>query len=291
VTVREALSWAKRQLSQSGIENPILDAEVILCHVMEWDRLRLYMELGRELTQDQKSEYERLIGFRLQHMPVAYIVGKKEFYGIELTVGPGVLIPRPETELLVEKTLEAIRTLEKPRLADIGCGSGAISVALSVNNERAVIYASDISEVAEKYTRINIEKHQVGGRVFFVRGDIWQPFEELGIKDLDVVVSNPPYIPSQELADLPEDVKQEPKLALDGGFGGFEFYEKIIKKAPEFLKAGGLIAFEIGWNQVEWVKKLLTAAGFIKIEVIKDYAGFDRVVMAVLKKHPKELEQ
>ena len=147
--VREAVSWAKRQLSREGIENPTLDAEVILCHVMGWDRLRLYMELGRELTQHQKSEYERLIRFRLQHIPVAYIVGKKEFYGIELTVGPGVLIPRPETELLVEKILGAIKTLEKPRLADICCGSGAISIALSVNNEKSMIYASDISEAAE----------------------------------------------------------------------------------------------------------------------------------------------
>jgi len=287
VNVREALTWANRQLSREGVATPYLDAEVILCYVMGLERLRLYLEPYRELTQNQESEYERLIRLRLQGVPVAYIVRKKEFYGIELAVGPGVLIPRPETELLVEKTLEAIKNLERPRLADIGCGSGAISVALSVNNEKAVIYASDISEAAEKYTRINIEKHRVGGRVFFIRGDLWQPFEEKGIKDLDMVVSNPPYIPSRELTELPPEVRKEPRLALDGGADGYEFYERIIRRAPAFLKEGGWLAFEIGWNQAEGVKHLLTSAGFYNIEVTKDYAGFDRVVTAMLRKTSK----
>lgn len=280
--VREAISWAQHQLSQKGIEKSILEAEVILGYVMGWDRLRLYMEPNWELTQKQKTKYEQLIELRMQHIPVAYIIGKKEFYGIEMAVGQGVLIPRPETELLVEKVLDFISPLEKPRIADICCGSGAIAVAVAVNNTKAVVYASDISQDAEKYTTTNIEKHQVGGRVFFIRGDLWQPFEQRGIKNLDLVVSNPPYIPSEKLESLPPDVKREPRLALDGGSAGVEYYDRLIERAPEFLKPRGGIIFEIGWNQADMVKNMLLSAGFFQVEVTKDYAGLDRVISAVL---------
>jgi release factor glutamine methyltransferase len=283
VTVRSALTWAQRKLSGAAIKSPRLDAEVILSQVMECNRLHLLVEPNKKLTSYQRDLYENMISMRLKNVPVAYITGKKEFYGIELAVGPGVLIPRPETEFLVEKTLEAISPLSKPRVADMCCGSGAVAVAVAVNNSKAQIFASDLSEAAEKYTRININKHQVAGQVFFMCGDLWQPFEERGIKNLDILVSNPPYIPRRDLNSLPEDVRKEPKIALDGGPDGFGFYDKILQRASEFLKPGGHIIFEIGWNQAKTLKNMLLTAGFCSIEVMKDYAGFDRVVSALFK--------
>lgn len=278
--VREALSMARKRLAGEGISNPGLDAELLLAHVLSTDRLRLLVNDG-EIPSEHMECFERLLDLRCRHMPVAYITGRREFFGLDICVGPGVLIPRPETEFAVEESLRAIKDLEKPESADLCCGSGAIAVALAVNRSDVTVFASDISDAAEKYTKENARKHHVNDRVFFLKGDLWQPFEEKNAGPFDLVVSNPPYIPEEEMSGLQEDVKNEPEIALNGGKDGLDYYKRIISKAQQFVKPGGHVVLEIGWNQAADVGDLLTANGFDRIRVIKDYAGFDRVVSAV----------
>ena len=220
---------------------------------------------------------------RCQFVPIAYIIGRKEFYGLNFYVKKGVLIPRPETEFVVEEALKAASKISNPLIADLCSGSGAISVAIAVNSPKATVYATEISDIACEVARKNIFAHGVQDRVLLFQGDLWAPIEEREIRGLDIIVSNPPYIPSKDLKNLPNDVKNEPQLALDGGTDGLEFYRRIISRAHEFLKAGGSIILEIGWNQALEVKTLMEKEGFKDIQVVKDYAGFDRVVTGIFK--------
>lgn len=279
--VREALMIGRKRLSDMGIANPALDSELILGYVLGKDRLKLLVDDEMSITKQQLECFNDLLALRCQSTPIAYIIGWKEFYGLNFYIKPGVLIPRPETEFLVEETLNVIYSIENPLIADLCCGSGAISVAVAVNNNRVKVYASDISDVACEVARTNIKLHGVQDRVLLMQGDLWMPFEERNIRGFDVVVSNPPYISKEELSTLPDDVKNEPQIALNGGTGGLEFYRRIVLRAPEFLKIGGRIIFEIGWNQAHDVEIMLKETGFQDIKVIKDYAGFDRVISGV----------
>ncbi|MCR4429785.1 MAG: peptide chain release factor N(5)-glutamine methyltransferase [Tepidanaerobacteraceae bacterium] len=281
MNVREALGMARKRLIKAGAGNPALDAEILLAHALSVDRLRLLVNDGEKLSDEDMKCFARLLDLRCGHMPTAYITGHKEFFGIDISVGPGVLIPRPETEFAVEESLRVTKNLKKPRAVDLCCGSGAIAVAVAVNHPDAIVYASDISEIAGKYTKDNALKHHVENRVFFIKGDLWHPFEEKNIGRFDLIVSNPPYIPEGEIKNLSEDIKKEPEIALNGGIDGLDYYKRIISKAPQFLKSGGHIVLEIGWNQAAAVQNLLKASGFKEIQVIKDYAGYDRVVSAI----------
>lgn len=280
MVVQEALILGIKTLNEIDIPNPALDSQLILSFVLEKDRLALLTDRQAKLSKEQQTQYSKLLALRCKHMPIAYITGQKEFYGLKFYVNPEVLVPRPETEFAVEEVLQFIASLETPRVADICCGSGAIGVSIAVNNKNAKVYASDISEACRQVTIKNAKIHDVDDRIFFIQGDLLVPFEKMGIGNFDVIVSNPPYIPSKEIKLLPEDVKQEPKLALDGGLCGLEMYRRIILLAPKQLRPGGKIVFEIGWNQGEAVKALLKASGFENIRVLKDYAGLDRIVSA-----------
>jgi release factor glutamine methyltransferase len=282
VTVREALMMGRKKLTEAGAENPVLDSELILGHVLAKDRLKLLTHDEENLTQQQIECYDKLLVQRCQSVPVAYIIGRKEFYGLNFYIKPGVLIPRPETEFVVEEALNVIRPIENPVIADLCFGSGAISVAIAVNHSRAKVYASDLSDIAWEVAKTNIKAHRVEDRVLLFRGDLWSPFECGNIGEFDVVVSNPPYIPTGELFTLPKDVKNEPQIALNGGPDGLEFYRRIVSKAPEFLKPCGRIILEIGWNQADNVKTLLKESEFGDIKVIKDYGSFDRVISGVI---------
>ncbi|MDN5312048.1 MAG: release factor glutamine methyltransferase [Thermoanaerobacteraceae bacterium] len=279
--IREVLKMARRKLSESGVENSGLDAELLLAYALSLDRLRLLVNDEAQLSVEETACFEKLLDLRCGHVPVAYITGHKEFFGLDISVGPGVLIPRPETEFAVEESLRVTKNLKKPRAVDLCCGSGAIAVAVAVNHPNAIVFASDISEIAGKYTKDNARKHHVENRVFFIKGDLWRPFEEKNLGQFDLIVSNPPYIPEDEMGNLPEDIKKEPEIALNGGMDGLDYYKRIISKAPQFLKSGGHIILEIGWNQAAVVRDLLKANDFKEIKVIKDYAGYDRVVSAI----------
>lgn len=282
MTIRDALFLGKRHLKKRGIQNPNLDAEVLLSHILCIDRSKLFVLIDERLTQEIEKEYERLLNLRCDFVPVSYITGLREFYGLDFFVEPGVLIPRPETEFVVDKCLEFIENINSPKIADICCGSGAISVAIAVNNRHSEIFASDISDKAEKLTNKNSQYHKVKDRIEFLKGNLFYPFKKYNLNNFDVIVSNPPYIPTEKLTKLPEDVKKEPKIALDGGSDGLDFYHKIINYAPQYLKSYGGIILEIGWDQAIHVKPMLESAGFSNIEIIKDYAGFDRVISAML---------
>jgi release factor glutamine methyltransferase len=280
LVIRDAVLYGQRKLSKAGMDTPRLDSELILCHVLKTDRLGLLIKNTGRLTERQQKNFHKLLNFRCNNTPVAYIIRKKEFYGLDFFVRQGVLIPRSETEFLVEKTLETINTIKAPSVADLCCGSGAVAVAVANFNTHVKVFASDISKAAVSIARKNSIKHKVADRVLFMCGDMWYPFEKSGIKNLDVIVSNPPYIPSGELENLNEDVKKEPTLALDGGDDGLGCYRKIIAKAGDFLNKNGSIILEIGWNQGIHVAALLKEAGFSDIQITKDYGGFDRVLSA-----------
>lgn len=283
MNVREALKMGQKKLREAGVANPVLDSQLILSHVLGTDRLKLLVYDEIKLTKEQQECYGTLLAQRCQFVPIAYIIGRKEFYGLNFYVKKGVLIPRPETEFVVEEALKAASKISNPLIADLCSGSGAISVAIAVNSPKATVYATEISDIACEVARKNIFAHGVQDRVLLFQGDLWAPIEEREIRGLDIIVSNPPYIPSQDLENLPNDVKNEPQLALDGGTDGLEFYRRIISRAHEFLKAGGSIILEIGWNQALDVKTLMEKEGFKDIQVVKDYAGFDRVVTGIFK--------
>jgi release factor glutamine methyltransferase len=278
VTVREALIIGRKTLTEAGVANPVLDSELILGHILAKDRLKLLTDIEGNLTQQQIIYYQNLLALRCRNVPIAYIIGRKEFYGLNFYVKPGVLIPRPETEFVVEETLNVVSSIKNPIIADLCCGSGAITVTVAVYDNRAKVYATEISDIALEVARANIKAHQVEDRVFLFSGDLWTPFETRNIRDFDVVASNPPYIPTGKLSTLPKDVKNEPQIALNGGQDGLQFYRRIVSKAHRFLKPGGRIILEIGWNQADDVSLLLGKTGYRDIKIIKDYAGFDRVV-------------
>ena len=275
-TVAEVLRAATAQLEDSGVDSPRLDAEILLAHVLGWRRLSLYIDAEKVLPLESILRFNELITRRLEGIPVAYLTGAKEFMGLTFAVNKNVLIPRPETELLTEGVGEFLRGLGgEVTFADLGTGSGAIAISILKFVKSARACAVDVSAEALEVAKFNAQKFHVEDRIEFYCGDLFAPLEG---KIFNAVVSNPPYIPSGELETLQAEVKSEPRLALDGGKDGLEFYRRIISDAPRFLMAGGLLAVEIGINQAAAVKALMTATNFGGVEVLKDLAGIERIV-------------
>ena len=278
-TVAEVLLQATTRLEMGGIDSPRLDAEILLAHVLNWRRLSLYVDAEKILPLEKILRFEELITRRLKKIPVAYLTGSKEFFGLNFAVNENVLIPRPDTEILTEGVGEFLRGLGGTvNFADLGTGSGAIAVSILkfVKNSRAC--AVDVSSKALAVARFNAEKFHVDDRAEFFCGDMFAPL--IG-KIFNAVVSNPPYIPTRELETLQAEVQSEPRLALDGGIDGLNFYRRIISDAPKFLMAGGLLAVEVGLNQAAAVKNLIADDGhFERAETWKDLANIDRVVAA-----------
>ncbi|TYP58756.1 peptide chain release factor N(5)-glutamine methyltransferase [Thermosediminibacter litoriperuensis] len=282
MNLTEALSYGRKRLSAVGVDSPSLDAEVILAHVLGVRRIDLFIHPERRLSAEEIRTYRALVEKRCSRVPVAYITGHKEFFTLDFQVKEGVLIPRPETEFLVEEVLLRISGVAGPKVAELCCGSGAVAVSVAFFNKSAVVYASDISETAGEVTLMNAAKYGVEDRVRFLKGDLWEPFEAEGLRGFDVVAANPPYIPSGEIENLPRDVKYEPEVALDGGPDGLEFFRRIIAGVPRFLKPGGSIVLEFGKDQAGQIADLLRREGFGGIKILKDYAGFERVIAASL---------
>lgn len=282
MVIRNVLIEGKRCLKKHGIPNSNLDAEILMGYVLGIDRSKLFVVIDEKLSKENYIKYKKLINLRSSFVPISYITGKKEFYGLDFFVEPGVLIPRPETEFVVDRCLEFIKNIKAPKVADICGGSGAISVAVATFNKNSIVFTSDISDVAGKLTCKNSKYHKVQERVIFLKGNLFEPFEKANLNNFDLIVSNPPYIPTKDLGKLPRDVKKEPRIALDGGTDGLDFYRKIIDGAPKYLRSYGGLILEVGWNQAYCIKCMLKRAGFTNIEVTKDYAGFDRVVSGFL---------
>lgn len=288
--IQDVLREAVKKLETREMMTPLLDAEVLLCHVLGMDRLFLYVHRDRELAEDQIQTYHSMIAKRLQGVPVQYIVNKQEFMGLDFYVEEGVLIPRPDTEILVESVLEWTKEKGDQQdwvIADLGTGSGAITVSLAHYLQKSHVYSVDISPKALSIGRKNAKDHGVAERIEFLHGDLFEPLRRKGLENkLDILVSNPPYIPKAEVNRLQTEVaKYEPKLALDGGEDGFDFYRRIIDEAYVFLKNGGLIALEAGHDQGESIKKMMESKNiYASIRKVKDLSNIERVVVAIIKK-------
>ncbi len=287
VNLEEALKKATAVLECAAVSTPLLDAQVLLCHVLQVDRLYLYAHSDRLLVQGEERRYFELIEKRAEGMPVQYLVQNQEFMGLDFHVEEGILIPRADTEVLVENVIQYFqerKRISSPLIADLGTGSGAIAVSLASWISHAFVYAVDISEKAIEISKGNAQRHGVSERMRFLRGDLFQPLKAKALEGkLDALVSNPPYIPRREIDNLQKEVAvYEPRLALDGGEDGLDFYRRIIEDAPLFLKEGGLLAFEVGYDQAQPVNQMLNEKGcFQDIEIKKDLSGIERVVTAL----------
>jgi release factor glutamine methyltransferase len=279
LTLREVLNQAQTALEARSIEDARLEAEVLLRHVLDLTRTGLYSDFYRTLTEAQLAEFWRLLKRRFAGEPVAYITGHREFYGLDFTVTPDVLIPRPETEVLVEQaiSLAGNRALS---IADIGTGCGAIAISLAVKLLAARIFATDISPAALEVARRNCERHRVADRVTLVLGDLLEPLPG----PVDMIVANLPYVRTAELP-LVNTSGFEPRLALDGGVGGLDQIRRLCAAVPRYLNAGGALLLEIGLGQRDTVAaavatalaRYLPAAG---VAFAADLAGIDRVAIA-----------
>lgn len=288
-TILKTLQWTQQYFGTKGVENPRLDAEVLLCAVLKCERITLYVDFERPLSEAELALYKSYVKRRAEFEPLAYILGEKAFMRNIFKVTPATLVPRPETELLVEAVARAARLLcphGEAKILDIGTGSGAIIVSLLDELPEAKGVGVDISVDALIVAKENAERIGVKPRLGFVQSDVFSkiPLE----KKFDVIVSNPPYIPAADIATLDKDVQKEPHGALDGGVDGLDFYRRIAAEASEHLAEEGLLAFEIGIGQGEAVAELCRQGGFARTIIRNDYNGIDRMVFALKEKANKE---
>lgn len=281
-TIIKILDWTKQYFADRGVENPRLDAEVLLCAVLQCERIKLYMDFERPLTGAELSQYKNYVARRGQHEPLAYILGEKEFMRNSFKVTPATLVPRPETELLVESLIKAARGLKADgdvKILDIGTGSGAIIVSLLDYLPNAKGVGVDISVDALIVAEENSRRIGVRERAGFMQSDLFSRIP--ADKKFDIIVSNPPYIPAADIAGLAKDVQKEPRGALDGGADGLDFYRRIISEAMDHMTDEGILAFEVGINQAQVVAELCRKDGFKATAIRKDYADIERMVFAV----------
>ena len=285
-TIRDLLKVTSDYLKQKDIESPRLSAEVLLAHILALDRVQLYLRFDQPLNEEEVSRYRALVRRRLSREPLQYITGSQEFWSLDFEVGPSVLIPRPESELLVETALSLYREAriphtDHPRLLDLCTGCGALAVALAREIPEAAIWAIDLSEDALAMARLNAAKHGVADRVEFMTGDLLQSARDRNLT-FDVIVSNPPYIRSDALESLPPEIRlYEPRLALDGGEEGMVYIEKILSAVPDFLDPGGWVLVEMDPDQTSRALRRIEETGRYEAwERVKDYSQRYRLVMA-----------
>lgn len=278
-TILEVLKWTTGYFSSRGIQSPRADAEVLLAAALGVDRIDLYVRYDQPLTPAELSHFKSMIKRRIRREPVAYIVGVKEFWSMNLRVSKAVLIPRPETECLVEKALELIPADADWRILEIGAGTGAVSIALASERPRCGVVASDISLDALRVAAKNAQDHGLSHRIRFFCGNGCFPLKESRHR-FDMILSNPPYIRAGEIDRLqPEIARYEPRTALDGGPDGLDCIRQLVESALGFLKPNGHLLLEIGYDQRLPVARISEAAGgYASPAFEKDYSGQDRVV-------------
>lgn len=280
-TIGRILKWTEQYFKDKGIESPRLDAEVLLAHVLEKQRIYLYVHFDEPLQPGELAAYREMIKKRVLRVPVAQILGEKEFMGLTFKVTADTLVPRPDTEILVQAAVDRLRAMagEEPlRFADIGTGSGAICLSVLHYLAGTVADTVDISPAARAVAEENAASLGLADRVTFHTGDLLQP---LSGTSFAAILSNPPYIPEADIAKLAPEVRlKEPHTALSGGQDGLDFYRRLAKEAPAMLVPGGFTAFEVGIHQAGDVADLLKANPLIdRTEILPDYAGIDRVVV------------
>jgi release factor glutamine methyltransferase len=280
-TVGRLLTWTTDFLKGKGAESPRLDAEVLLAHARGCQRIELYTAFEEEPSEAVRTAFRELVGKRAKGAPVAYLVGRREFFSLNFEVTPDVLIPRPETETLVVRAIDLAKTYgPSPRIADVGTGSGIIAVTMAKRVNSSQLTAIDISSAALVVAQRNAERHGVSERIEFIESDLFTkvPAE---VK-FDLVLSNPPYVSSNEMATLPADVRDfEPHLALDGGVNGTEIIERLVPQAAERLQSGGWLLMEVGATNAKLVENIVRANDAFELGgTLKDTAGLPRVVQS-----------
>ncbi|KGN02551.1 SAM-dependent methyltransferase [Clostridium novyi A str. 4570] len=284
MNIGEVLKYAYDILKKENIDTYMLDAQLLLQKVLKKDKLFIILNRNETLSKDEEEEFLKLINLRKDKMPVKYILGECEFMGLNFYVKEGVLIPRADTEILVEEVIKEIKENNYNRICDVCCGSGAIGVSIGKYIENSTVDCYDISDIAIEVTGKNIERFLLNDRVTVEKSDLLTVAIKQN-KKFDVIVSNPPYIKEEVIPTLMEDVKDyEPYIALCGGIDGLDFYRKITVQSLEILESNGLLAFEIGYDQGEAVKELLIENGFTDVRVINDLAGLNRVVIGKINK-------
>lgn len=281
LVVKEILHLTTRYLQDHNISNPRLEAELLLGDVLGLERINLYVQFDRPLTPEEKDAMRDRIRRRVRGEPLPYITGEKEFLSLPFSVDKRVLIPRPETEHLVERALEIFSKREELMLVDVGTGSGVIAISLAVNLPRAKVLAIDKNEDVLKVAEGNARRHEVQDRIEFLAGDLLQPVKERK-GQIDGILSNPPYVDRNIWGELPPEVRAQPRQALVAGQNGLEYYEPLLRQAGELLKKGGYAGVEIGFDQAHEVLAIFRKEGFRELEVIKDYAGHSRIVFGCL---------
>ena len=270
--IQEILNEAIFRLKENKIEEPINKAKRLLAFTLNVTKEYLLINYQEEIPKEKVKTYNENIEKLISGEPIQYIIGKQEFMGIEFIVNKNVLIPQPDTEILVEKSIEIAKTYEKPKILDLCTGSGAIAVSMGEIFPQAIIYASDISKEALQIAKTNDKSNKIK----FIQSDMFENIEE----KFDIIVSNPPYIKTEEIKKLSKEVQNEPNIALDGGKDGLQFYKEIIEQAYNYLNKNGYICLEIGEDQKEGVTKLIENNRHYKdIKTYKDLNKNDRVII------------
>lgn len=275
-TILEVLGWTTQRFTERGLTTPRLDAELVIAHALGLRRIDLYVRSEQLLSADELTRIREVVRRRQEGESVAYVTGEKEFWGLPFTVTADVLVPRPDTETLVEAALERLPRGQVRRVLDVGTGSGAIAVAIAKARPQAVVWATDASAPALAVAQGNAARN--GAEVAFATGRFFEPVQHE--QPFDVIVSNPPYIPTADIAGLAEEVRREPLLALDGGADGLDVIRPLVAGAKEHLVAGGWLLLELGQGQAGAVRDLCVRAGLQSPFVLKDLAGIERVVGA-----------
>lgn len=280
-TVRRALAWAVSLLSERGVESPRLTAELLLAHVLGRERARIISRPDDSLDREAETRFRELARRRAAGEPLHYLTGEREFYGLAFAVGPAVLVPRPETEILVEKALQwtgLSGALRPRRFADVGTGSGCIGISFARHRPRDRGWLIEWSWEALAVARSNARRHAVDSRLEFVCGDLLSCFAPRPV--FDIILANPPYVPHAEIDALPATVRDyEPRVALDGGESGLAVYERLLPQAARRLADGGRIFLEVGAGQAAAVAAMLEAEGLEVLEIAKDLQGIGRCVI------------
>jgi len=283
ITVLESIKLSTDYLAGKEIESPRMNAELLLADIIGCKRLELYLSFDKPLSDVELKKYREFIKRRGRFEPLQYILGKVEFYGLDFFINPSVLIPRPETELLVEIMINQTNFNDDLSILDIGCGSGNISVALAANIDRIKLVATDISQQSIELAKRNAEKNYVSEKIEFICHNILK--DDMNIFPIfDVIVSNPPYVSKESFSTLQKEIREfEPRIAVTDDNDGYTFFKVISTRSSSKLKKNGKLFFEIGENQSEEVVQIMEENRFVDVSVIKDYQNLDRIVFGELK--------
>ncbi len=285
MSVDQALKWASRQLQKAGVNEPYTEAQLLLSHVLKVSRLALVRDSERLLSPFQTIKYKKAVGQRRKRRPAAYILGHKPFMHWHFYVGRGVLIPRPETEMLVELATAWLSDKPSPLVADIGTGSGAVGLSIAALLPEAVVHAVDVSRRALAVARRNARMLNVSSRVYFHRGDLLAPLQKWQ-GEIDCITANLPYLTPEEYSSLSEELYHEPRRALVAEPDVLSLYRRMLSAAGSMLRPGGLILLEVGSTQGQEVERIFREKGFVSTAVLQDLAGHGRVVRGQ-KRHLK----